>query len=164
MSHTTINCFGGIIEIPAFMRQLWPFEIPLEKWPSFCGTGDGMGDRIVPDTICGAWVQPACFVHDLDWAAGANSIWSEISSNWRLYRNLRSLCAAQLSGIKLWRAYARCLLYWAAVSTVGHVLFKAGELDRVVTDDPLDQPVVRDKIKRLARVSIGMADTLESST
>ena len=35
-----------------------------------CGAGDGLGDRLVPDTMWGLSVQPACEIHDWMYAKG----------------------------------------------------------------------------------------------
>lgn len=59
MIETTVITYGGAqIEIPEFLKDYWPLDQPLEEWPSFCGAGEGLGDKIVPEHICGVCVSP----------------------------------------------------------------------------------------------------------
>ena len=153
LKYVSINCHGSMIEVYAFLRPLWPFELPLDRWPTFCGAGDGFGDWIVPDTFHGECVSPACLQHDLDWILCENSISGFLRSNFRLYRNLRSLALPKLSGITRLRAELDCVIYFAAVSTVGKKFFKADPDDRIVVEDPLDHPTVQSKLRRLATVA-----------
>lgn len=47
----------------------WWDKIPIaERMKGRCGAGDGLGEKIVPDSILGLNITPACAVHDKDWS------------------------------------------------------------------------------------------------
>lgn len=150
---TIINCHGAMLEVCAFLRPLWPFDLPLDKWPTFCGAGDGIGDIIVPDSLHGCHIAPACFQHDIEFSVCPNTRAAFLAANWRFYRNLRALCVVQTSGIRRIRVEIDCLIYYAAVSTAGRKFFKASAIEKTVCVDPLKHPVVFSKLHRLAKVA-----------
>ena len=149
-----INYASAKLEIPTFLTDLWPHALHPADWPTFCGAGDGLGDRIVPDHICSVSVSPCCFEHDISWALAENSFAAFMKANLRLWLNLRSLVLANYNK-KLYPQVIvewRCFGFFLAVSTVGKKFFKAGPEDRIVTADPFDHPIVRARLHRLARV------------
>lgn len=153
MDHVAIIYAGAVLEIPAFLEPLWPHDMPLHHWPTFCGAGVGIGDWIVPDRISGVHVGPACLAHDLDWAIGDGSKKHWLASNERFGRNLKSLVRAQVADEDiLSSALEDCDIYRIAVSSpVGWCLY-----DPCGTD-PYTNPVVKSKLKRLAQRYSGIA-------
>lgn len=154
-----VDCFGAKLEVYDFLADLWPHNLPLKKWPSFCGAGCGIGDLIVPDTLFFGHLHlaPACYMHDVEWILCDPTIKAFHAANDRLRRNLKALADAQLCSP--WNGIAKALIaneYHFAVDTVGWLHFKTMEFDKVNTPDPLDNPSVRDKIHRLARVAYGI--------
>ena len=91
---TTIRYLGATLVIPAFLPPLWPYQMPIEKWPTFCGAGDGIGDKIVPDRIHGVQMAPACFTHDIEWAVTPNTLKAFMLANWHFLRNCLALIDA----------------------------------------------------------------------
>lgn len=85
---------GAVLEIPDFLAPIWPHDIPLDAWPTFCGAGQGLGDMLVKDRRCGVWTAPVCFIHDVEWTVGEASWLFAVESNLRLYRNIRALMLA----------------------------------------------------------------------
>lgn len=157
MKHCQINCHGAMLTIPEFLRPLWPYMLPLDKWPSFCGAGDGWGDRLVPEKVHGVCISPACFIHDVDWALSPDSVTGFLASNWRLLCNARALIMA--SNLPWWRkqmAVARVAgLYLVAVSTVGTLYFD-GLLDGDEWDGiEISNPTVADRMRKLAKAAYG---------
>jgi len=154
---TTIRYLGATLVVPSFLVPLWPYQMPIEKWPTFCGAGDGFGDKIVPDHICGVNMAPACFTHDIEWAVTPNTLKAFMLANWHFLRNCLALIAASdLGWLNKQRARARCLGYFAAVSTVGAWCFKADAEDLIVVKDLYTHPVVKAKLHRLAMADLGV--------
>ena len=159
MEIVQINYAGALLEAPAFLAEknhragpLWPFDLPLAAWPTYCGAGDGLGDWLVSDTICGVRVCPACFIHDIEWAIARRSYRGFQDANNRLLRNLNALTAAHhLAGVKAAEARTRAGLYWAVVSgPFGWLNFEP------TGQDPDTNPVVKAKLQRLARAKLGV--------
>lgn len=149
MTTSTIIYAGAILEVPDFLVDLWPHELPLSDWPTYCGAGDGLGDRIVPDSIWGARVCPACFIHDIDWAIADGSYRAFQAANNRFKRNLVALTDAQLYSQVRIAAKIRCNTYWLVVSSpVGWRNYEPSG------SDPYTNPVVKDKLFRLARAKL----------
>jgi len=60
MKTVKIIRYGAQMEVADFLEHLMPDEpdLPLNMWPTFCGAGDGIGDRLVPDIIGGICISP----------------------------------------------------------------------------------------------------------
>jgi hypothetical protein len=155
---TTIRYAGANIEIPSFLVPLWPRNFPLDQWPSFCGAGDGLGDRLIPDHINNVRVACCCFVHDIDWCMSDNSFSGFMRSNLRLWLNLRNVVIAndKPGWFRHVLAERKCFAYFAAVSIFGHKIFTLDPKYIKQYEDPTDNPAVREKIHRLARVCYGI--------
>jgi hypothetical protein len=153
-----IEYAGAKLEVPEFLVDIWPKDFQLKKWPTFCGAGDGLGDKIVPDHICGVRASCCCFEHDISWPLSANTFFAFMRCNMRFYRNLRALVLANYDKKKHSRftVERRCFYFFAAVCTAGWKFFKVSPDDRVVTVDPFSHPVVKARLHRLARVYYGI--------
>jgi hypothetical protein len=120
MSRVTISYCGAELTVPEFLSDLWPFDLPLSRFPSYCGAGEGPGDWIVPEKVRGAILSPACFIHDVDWAlAPSRDPYHFVMSNVYFWQNNRALVKAQLrekSGQYI-MALHLCNLYAAVVTT-----------------------------------------------
>lgn len=153
--HVKIRYAGATLTIPEWLAPLWPYDLPLNRWPSFCGAGDGVGDAIVPESIRGVRVSPACFIHDVDWATSPDTISEFLASNFRLARNIRALILA--SSLPWWKkelAVVRAYTLWlGGVTTIGALCFDPLGESFV---DPLDNPVVQEKLHRLALARLGI--------
>lgn len=147
MKYTKIQAYGAILEMPGWLAHMWPYDLPLDKWPTFCGAGRGLGDWLVPDSIYDAQIAPACFVHDIDWIVSPDSYRGFQAANNRFFCNLWALCRAQLPYNKLPLALLGCLRYWSVVSTVG---MKAFNPSYVLDTYPADNKEIRAKLHRLA--------------
>jgi len=160
MKYIEINCQGAFLAIPEFLRPLWPYQLPLDKWPSFCGAGDGIGDWLVPEKIHGVCISPACFIHDVEWALSPDTITEFFASNWRLLCNARALI--MISNLPWWKkqlAVVRAAgLYFVAVSTVGGLIFD-GLLDGEEWDGiEISHPVVADRMRKLSMAAMRYDD------
>ena len=158
MKYGAIFYAGATLTIPEWLKPLWPYNLPLSKWPTFCGAGDGFGDKVVPDIIRGVCISPACFIHDVDWATTPDTIRQFLAANFRFAKNCRALIMA--SALSWWkkelavvRAYG---LYFMAVSTIGALCF---DPIGAPFGDPLENEVVKARLKRLAKAYIGLPDT-----
>jgi hypothetical protein len=144
---TVIIKYQGIgIEIPTFLNKYFPLEKPLDEWPTFCGPGGWIGDWLVPDKINGAYIAPACFIHDCERSVGPKTWESFSDGNNRMLKNTQALVNAQLDGRDRLIANSRCSIYhYAVASTVGWWCYKP-EWD---SDDPNINLDLREKLLRL---------------
>lgn len=151
MIYVKIDYLGAQLEVIDWLAAMWPHDLTLEKWPSYCGAGRSLPDWIIPDNLYGANVAPACFSHDIDWIIALDTYLEFQAANNRFLRNLNALCKAQLSGWKYIKARGICLLYWAAVSTVGMKHFAPSYAPETY---PMDNPDIREKLHRLAMANL----------
>lgn len=82
------------IDIHPLLAAVFPFHIPPEAWPSYCGAGSGIGDRIVPEKIKMVVVSCLCADHDVRWSTCENSWFAAIQENFVFYKNLRNFVLA----------------------------------------------------------------------
>lgn len=147
-----VNLGGKLVPqiVPKWLAKIITSrEIDPAKMPTFCGAGDGWGDRTVPDFIRRICISLACAIHDLDWAASPDSIREFIVSNLSFGMNCRYLILASdrpwwVKELAIVRAWG---LYFTAVTTAGAICFNPlGDTFL----NPLDNPEVQNKLKRLA--------------
>jgi hypothetical protein len=157
MNRATITYHGADLSVPEFLVSLWPHDLPLKKFPSFCGAGDGIRDIIVPEKVRGAILSPACFIHDIDWAlAPSRSVYHFIMSNVHFLFNNRALVEAQLRKGTAQRTIALhlCNLYaFAVTSPIGWRNYRPEG-----TSDWMENLVLKSKLKRLAEASLGISE------
>lgn len=97
MNTKKIYCWTAELIVPEDLVDIWPHSLPLPWWPTYCGAGEGIGDRLVPDKLRRAYLQPACFIHDIEWAlAPSRNPVDFVSSNFHFWLNLRSLVISQI--------------------------------------------------------------------
>jgi hypothetical protein len=61
--NTILERFDGVSLIRPLGDFRWPHPT-FDGFPKCCGAGKGIGNDIVPETILGLNVSPACCVHD----------------------------------------------------------------------------------------------------
>jgi len=89
-----------------------------DAWESFgCGPGDGIGDRLVPDTMYGLNVSEACRVHDWYYRFYPEDTEDARAMADRIFRNnlLRIVRAKTENPILRWLRERRCVAYYLAV-------------------------------------------------
>lgn len=149
MNYTRINCRGAMIEVPDFLHPIWPFDLELDRWPSFCGSGEGIGDRAVPETTHGVCLSPACFVHDIDFIISPRTIKAFSAANFRFLKNSISLATSQASSNKqLIAAVFGSMRYWTFIMVFGWGAFEP----TLNTGKPLDNIEVQNKIRKLTNI------------
>jgi len=150
MNYVKIACWGAILTVPDFLARVWPYDLLPEEWPTFCGSGPGLGDAIVPDSIHGVRISPACLVHDVEWAISPNTFPEFMGANGRLFLNSVALImASDLSTWQTIRAMNRAMTaYLTAVCTVG-VLFFSWFSNRHEAIDPLNHPIVKARLRQI---------------
>ena len=157
MKFSKVNFFSATLTVPDWFAPLFPLDLPVDKWPSYCGAGSGFGDAIVPEYIRGVCLSPACLIHDIEWSTCDRTFKAFIASNLRFYGNCLALVRA--SGkprLKQALSALRCTLYFASVSTVGVYFFLAGEDYGELSKDPIENPIVIEKLRRLSRAKLGI--------
>lgn len=161
MNYGTVTYFGAVLIVPEFLIPLFPVDLPSDKWPTFCGAGEGAGDALISDSPWGVHFNPACFTHDIDWAITPYTVSEFIRANWHFFRNCLSLVlASKKSRWRRFLALLSCLRYFAGVSTFGLYCFLTSEVVPFDDGDPFRHPVVRSRLKRLARADMGLADEI----
>lgn len=147
---TFIKVEGITLWVPSFLVDLWPREVPLAGFPSYCGAGSGIGDKIVPEYIWGLKVSAACFIHDILWAICPNTwAWFILSNLMFLFNLLSIIKFKSHSFVGRIVRYSRAVWYFIAVSTIGKKCFKKDAEDKVIVDDPTDHPSVIAKFNRI---------------
>jgi hypothetical protein len=159
MIYVDLDYRGALLSVPLFVAPLWPHDLDPGSWPTFCGAGEAAGDWIIPDSVRGVSLAPACFVHDLDWATSPDTVSACARANLRFLGNcLAMIKAARMGWPQRQLSRLRCLAYFAGVSVGGLFCFDpSGWQDG---EDPFENPVVRSRLQRLARVHIGLEDRL----
>jgi len=107
--------------IPASIQ--WP-NIKLSDFGDYCGAGEDIGAKIVPDSIWGLKISSACFIHDVSWEMAEPS-WSDFhETNAMFMYNLSSIiiCNSKSWILKYLRLY-RCVTYHNAVDSIGAKIF-----------------------------------------
>ena len=94
-------------------------------YPSFCGAGKGIGDKIVPEFIGGMRCAHICHGHDNSWDAAEFTFFDFLLSNVMFAYNLLVYLATGKGGVikRIWRAI-KGSAYVLAVSTIGWKIFK----------------------------------------
>jgi len=160
MNRSTIKYAGADLSVPEFLVDLWPYDMPLNKFPTFCGAGDGLGDSIVPDKVRGVILTPACFVHDIDWAlSSSRSVYHFVMSNVYFLFNNRAMAHAQLKeGTTKYKIVMHLCNFYAVVVTspIGWKNYTPEGTD--IWDINL---VVKSKLKRLAEAHLGIKQEVD---
>jgi len=155
MKRVKVKCGKAKLTAPAWLANIWPDDMPPEDFPTFCGAGSGWGDWLVPDKFWGVNGSASCLLHDLGWATSADTVSAFLAENWYLAKNIRAQVLA--SDIAWWRKELATIrawaLYFVAVSTFGAFAFDPRSKD---DERPLDNPIVKARLKRLAMAHIGL--------
>lgn len=100
-------------------------EKEIDDYPSFCGAGKGIGDKIVPEFIGGMRCSHICHIHD-EWWEKCDPTWiAFLRANMAFGYNLAVYLGTGTGTrrTKLWR-FIKGAVYVGAVSTVGWKVFK----------------------------------------
>ena len=152
MNFSKITCWGATLIIPEFLVPLWPHELPLDKWPTFLGAGQGWGDAIVPDSLHGVYLNPAGLCHDIEWACSEKNFSAFMGANGRFFLNMVSLIL--VSNLTTWTMIRALIeagtIYLTAVCTMGFLFFSWFSKNRNEDINPFQNPIVKDRLHRLA--------------
>ena len=104
------------------------FTFPFTKFsqcPDCCGPGNGIAEKIIPETMWGLCISPACYVHDHSWSL-AKPTWGGFhAANSMFLHNLMAIVQTRSKStfLKHLRLY-RCVTYFDAVdSDIGADIF-----------------------------------------
>jgi len=97
----------------------------LKDFPTSCGAGDGVGDKLIPDKILWLKVSAACEIHD-DCFEHADATWADFHQCSNMFiRNLLSIITSKsMRAVGFFRVLIASV-YFFAVDTVGSKVFKA---------------------------------------
>lgn len=117
-------------DIP-FMVPVLPYtgellEFPakdFDAFPPFCGSGDIM-TLLVPDTVYGLKISPACYVHDICFEIAEPTDEDFFKANMMFLQNLLSIIRSRTDWglVRHLRNY-RAMTYYDAVSRFGERIF-----------------------------------------
>lgn len=103
---------------------MWP-KTPLETpFPSCCGAGNGIQEKVIPDNFYGVNVSPACWIHDQMFTL-ADPAWEDFYlANDTFIHNLKQIIEHEsgnrvMKQLRIIRAYE----YYAAVMLPGSIAF-----------------------------------------
>jgi hypothetical protein len=119
---TTLIKFNGIqYQTPEGFEFL---DKSLDEYPSFCGAGHGIGDKIVPEKIGGMPCSHICHIHDESWEECEPTKVAFVKSNLMFGYNLGVYLSTGKGLLAtIWRLI-KGAGYVVAVSTIGWKIFK----------------------------------------
>lgn len=89
-----------------------------------CGPGKGLGDKLVPETLWGLSVTPACEIHDFMYSFGAKtSIYKQLADRVFLSNMLVIIDRQTKFGFLKWLRRRRAFKYYEAVAHFGNSSF-----------------------------------------
>jgi len=149
-----IERYGAVLNLPDFLIKYLPQtnDFPLNAWPTYCGAGDGIGDKVIPDTELEVKFSICCLGHDIEWSGlFKQSRIHMCESNWRLMKNIKSLLEANVDYHKyndkdIQRVYRT--FFWG-VMWGGMFHYYVSEELRQPVSNPMNHPVVKEKVDRL---------------
>lgn len=150
--HAQIVYCGAKLTVSSFLieNDLWPFDMPLAAWNTFCGAGEGWGDALVPDTIHVVNISPACFQHDIDFCVSGRNWIAFMAANKRFRKNIVALTDAHLEGFHRYEAQVMAYAYYAAVTRLGWPSF----CPDATPETWAESPAVKSKLHRLAMLNL----------
>ena len=113
--------------VPLFMPELLDKHfpvLPLDDYPHFCGAGEGLGEKIVPDQILFLYISVACWIHDCMFR-----LLSPDKNNWFIANGVLLLNIFMLIIVKgsNWLVVPRCMVavpyFWAVMTSAGWKCF-----------------------------------------
>lgn len=111
--------------IPILHRRGLIMPRSLAAFPDCCGAGRGLGQIMVPETIWGLRISPACYVHDDDWDIAPPTWEAFRAANSRFLENINSLInhSSRLALLRMLRRY-RAATYYSAVSEASIIFWR----------------------------------------
>jgi len=91
-------------------------------YPSYCGAGDGWGDRLIPETLLGLSVSPACHIHDKTWDRWQGVV-GFLLGNALFLVNMISIIYHRSAFLLRPYRFGRAILYFIGVTTFGRSVF-----------------------------------------
>lgn len=97
-----------------------------KDYPSYCGAGKGLQEKLIPETFYGLRISAACHTHDDFWINSDKGDLDFLMSNALFLLN--SLMIISNKG-SIWLVFLRsyrAIKYFFAVNTVGKKIYKNG--------------------------------------
>jgi hypothetical protein len=118
--------FDGVpLIVPVISGALMEFlQDTFKGYPSKCGAGEGIGDKIVPETVFGLPISPVCHIHDTMFDI-AEATWQDFhQANSVFLHNILSTIRhkSNNSVMEHIRNY-RAVTFYNAVDTIGGSVF-----------------------------------------
>jgi len=114
-----------LMEIPEVPDFVWP-TFSSKNFPPCCGAGGGWGEKLVPDSLIGINISPACFVHDWMYEYAPKDHDTFDQANSMMYRNILAIIAVKgkcLSILELVTVVKEAGIYYEAICTFGGIFF-----------------------------------------
>jgi hypothetical protein len=112
------------VKVIAPIGILFPSNINVGFGPA-CGAGDGLSEKLIPETIYGLNITPACYIHDEMWRLANNTKEDFMLSNSVFLHNILTIinCINSNPLMQTIRSY-RAMTYYNCVSTIGYKIFE----------------------------------------
>jgi len=124
VKQVTVRIVEGV---PLFMPELvdkhFP-ALPLDDYPRFCGAGEGLWEKVVPDHILWLYISVACWIHDCMFC-----LLNPAKTNWFIANGVLLLNIFMLIIVKgsNWLVVPRCMVavpyFWAVMTGTGWKCF-----------------------------------------
>lgn len=106
----------------------------IEGYPTRCGAGEGIGDKIVPEIVGGKKCSHICDIHDFSWEIANDTLKDFITSNLIFLFNFAVYLFVEGNFFQRgWRVISG-LAYVIAVSTFGYKHFKKLKLGQLLDE------------------------------
>ena len=146
-------------EIPLLMPEIlaknWPDQVLLSEFPSYCGAGEGLQEKAIPETFYGQSQSHNCFIHDITHTIFKPTRNSFHLSNMMLLQNCLSTIRVKSNPLMKYLRERRALKYYDGVETeIGFRCFLNREGGNVGQSDydPLNDPSFIAKLRKVGVV------------
>lgn len=87
----------------------------IRDYPTRCGAGEGIGDKIVPDTIYFLPISVACDIHDICWQIAPATEYARKESDYVFLYNMLTIIEAESNWFMRALRNQRAMVYYNAV-------------------------------------------------
>lgn len=135
------------------------YEPPNGEVPDCCGAGRGLGEALVPETMWGLRISPACHIHDFSWEVADREDFT--FTNFLFLANLLILIWHGSSKLMYWLRSYRAMTYFNAVQVVGRAGFDRLKDEEEDAWSPADEDLI-DTLMTARHCEIGFQESAET--
>lgn len=120
----TVRMVEGVpLFMPGIVDKNFPV-LPMADFPRFCGAGEGIAERLVPDHILWLYISIACWIHDIMFC-----LLSPSKENWYIANGILLLNIFMIIIVKGSKVMVipRCMIaahyFWGVMTKAGWSIF-----------------------------------------